>query len=138
MHDLRSASVNNTRLAIIAAWHRLHPFLRYFSTRLFGEVAAFVASVKDAKKGVLPQARTRGHGRLMEQVNLPPPPLVQHVSYPVFSMLLGHMMRTSTYIVERPTVDVHRTGKISQAASLGTNMLEPHMPALIWTCVSSI
>ena len=51
MHDLRSASVNNTRLAIVAAWHRLHPFLRYFSNRLFGEIAAFLDSVKLAKKG---------------------------------------------------------------------------------------
>ena len=69
LHDLRSASVNNTRLAIITAWHRLHPFLRYFSTRLFGEIAQFVASVKDARKGKLPpQLRSSAHSRRMEQV----------------------------------------------------------------------
>jgi hypothetical protein len=83
MHDLRSASVNNTRLAIIAAWHRLHPFLRYFSTRLFGEVASFVASMRDAKKGVLPQARSRRHVRLMEQVVSSP--FQQPALYPTLS-----------------------------------------------------
>ncbi len=71
LHDLRSASVNNTRLAIITAWHRLHPFLRYFSTRLFGEIAQFVASVKDARKGNLPpQLRSSAHASRMEQVRL--------------------------------------------------------------------
>ena len=54
MHDLRSASVNNNRLAILAAWHRFHPFMRYFSQKLFSEVAPFVASVKAAKAGTLP------------------------------------------------------------------------------------
>ena len=69
LHDLRSASVNNTRLAIITAWHRLHPFLRYFSTRLFGEIAQFVGSVRDARKGNLPpQLRSSAHERRMEQV----------------------------------------------------------------------
>lgn len=72
LHDLRSASVNNTRLAIITAWHRLHPFLRYFSTRLFGEIAQFVGSVKDARKGKLPpQLRSSGHAKRMEQVSVP-------------------------------------------------------------------
>lgn len=71
LHDLRSASVNNTRLAIITAWYRLHPFLRYCSTRLFGEIAAFVGSVKDAKKGKLPpQLKSRTHSWRMEQVIL--------------------------------------------------------------------
>ena len=47
------ATVNNTRLAAIAAWYRLHPFLRYFSQALFGEIAGFVDSVREArKKGV--------------------------------------------------------------------------------------
>ena len=55
MHDLRSASVNNNRLAIIAAWHRLHPFMRYFSQKLFSEVAQFVGSIKSAKAGTLPE-----------------------------------------------------------------------------------
>lgn len=69
LHDLRSASVNNTRLAIMTAWFKLHPFLRCFSTRLFGEIAAFVGSVKDAQKGKLPpQLRSSAHAQRMEQV----------------------------------------------------------------------
>ena len=61
--------MNNTRLAIITAWYKLQPFLRYFSSRLFGDIAAFVGSVKDAKKGKLPlQLRTRAHEQRMEQV----------------------------------------------------------------------
>lgn len=65
MHDLRSASVNNTRLAIVAAWHRLHPFLRYFSNRLFGEIAAFLDSVKLAKKGDVSAIRSDTLSRRM-------------------------------------------------------------------------
>ena len=65
MHDLRSASVNNTRLAIVAAWHRLHPFLRYFSNRLFGEIAAFLESVELAKKGDVSAMRTDTLSRRM-------------------------------------------------------------------------
>ena len=60
MHDLRSASVNNNRLAILAAWHRFHPFMRYFSQKLFGEVAPFVSSVKAAKAGTLQESRHPG------------------------------------------------------------------------------
>lgn len=69
LHDLRSASVNNTRLAIVAVWMKLHPFLRYFSPRLFGEIASFVQSVKEAKKGQWQSLRNRSYSRRMVQVS---------------------------------------------------------------------
>ena len=67
LHDLRSASVNNTRLAIVTAWHNLHPFLRYFSPQLFGEISSFVDSVKQAKNGKWHSLQNRSYSRRMFQ-----------------------------------------------------------------------
>ena len=56
MHDLRSASVNNTRLSCAAAAHRLHVFLRYMSTQLFGDICRFMSGLSSAvrhKKAVM-------------------------------------------------------------------------------------
>lgn len=44
LHDLRSATVNNTRLACCAALHGLPPFLRHFSGPLMHDMAAFTAA----------------------------------------------------------------------------------------------
>ena len=50
MHDLRSASVNNTRMSCAAAARRLHHFLRYFSTQLFGDIVRFMEGLKESVK----------------------------------------------------------------------------------------
>ena len=48
MHDLRSASVNNTRMSCAAAAHRLHTFLRYMSAQLFGDIVRFMGGLSAA------------------------------------------------------------------------------------------
>ena len=57
MHDLRSASVNNTRMSCAAAAHRLHTFLRYISAQLFGDIVRFMnglsAAVRRNKEAML-------------------------------------------------------------------------------------
>ena len=57
MHDLRSASVNNTRMSCAAAKQRLHTFLRYMSAQLFGDIVRFMtglqASVRKNKLAML-------------------------------------------------------------------------------------
>jgi hypothetical protein len=53
LHDLRSASVNNDRLAACAAVHRLHAPLRHFSQRLLADVTAFLDGLRAAAGSVL-------------------------------------------------------------------------------------
>lgn len=48
LHDLRSASVNNERLAACAAVHRLHCPLRHFSQQLLAETTAFLDGLRAA------------------------------------------------------------------------------------------
>ncbi|KAK9805378.1 hypothetical protein WJX73_008442 [Symbiochloris irregularis] len=50
MHDLRSASVNNTRMSCAAASRRLHTFLRYMSSQLFGDITRFMGGLHAAVK----------------------------------------------------------------------------------------
>ena len=48
LSDLRSASVNNTRLATVAVLHKLHTFVRHHSPLLFADISTFVAEVQAA------------------------------------------------------------------------------------------
>lgn len=48
MHDLRSASVNNTRMSCAAAARRLHTFLRYMSAQLFGDIERFMTGLHNS------------------------------------------------------------------------------------------
>jgi hypothetical protein len=50
LHDLRSASLNNNRLACIAGRHGLQRFLLHCSQSLFAEVSHFTNSLKDMLK----------------------------------------------------------------------------------------
>ena len=48
MSDLRSASVNNTRLASIAVLSRIHTYVRHCSSPLFHDIGAFVEQLQQA------------------------------------------------------------------------------------------
>ena len=50
MHDLRSAAVNNTRLACACVGHRLHVFLRFLSRTLYYDQALFVRGLQGRVK----------------------------------------------------------------------------------------
>ena len=56
LHDLRSASVNNERLAACAAVHRLHCPLRHFSQQLLAETSAFLDGLRAAAAANPPPA----------------------------------------------------------------------------------
>ena len=48
IHDLRSASVNNGRLACIVVTHDLHCYLRQCAAPLFSHISEFVTSFRSA------------------------------------------------------------------------------------------
>lgn len=62
MHDLRSASVNNERLAACAAVHRLHAPLRHFSQQLLADVTAFLDGLRSAAAPAAPPPAPSGGG----------------------------------------------------------------------------
>ena len=59
LSDLRSASVNNTRLASVAVLHQIHTFIRHCSTPLFHDISLFVEqlqqAVSDQEKKIIEQ-----------------------------------------------------------------------------------
>ena len=61
LSDLRSASVNNTRLASVAVLHQIHTFVRHCSSPLFHDIGAFVEqlqqAVSDQEKKILEQQK---------------------------------------------------------------------------------
>ena len=48
LSDLRSASVNNTRLASVAVLHKIHTFIRHCSSPLFHDIGLFVEQLQQA------------------------------------------------------------------------------------------
>lgn len=60
LHDLRSASVNNERLAACAAVHRLHAPLRHFSQRLLADVTVFLEGLRAAAGSALQRTSQGG------------------------------------------------------------------------------
>ena len=62
LSDLRSASVNNTRLASVAVLHRIHTFIRHCSTPLFHDISLFVEqlqqAVSDQEKKIIEQQKS--------------------------------------------------------------------------------
>eukprot|EP00884_Botryococcus_braunii_P004671 jgi/Botrbrau1/14204/Bobra.0291s0009.1 len=59
LHDLRSASLNNNRLACVAGGKGLHRFLRHCSLHLFHEIARFVEALKDTLVKALQDVREK-------------------------------------------------------------------------------
>lgn len=61
LSDLRSASVNNTRLASIAVLSRIHTYVRHCSSPLFHDIGAFVEqlqqAVSDQEKKIIEQQK---------------------------------------------------------------------------------
>ena len=61
LSDLRSASVNNTRLASVAVLHQIHTFVRHCSSPLFHDIGLFVEqlqqAVSDQEKKILEQQK---------------------------------------------------------------------------------
>ena len=59
LSDLRSASVNNTRLASVAVLHKIHTFIRHCSSPLFHDIGLFVEqlqqAVADQEKSIIEQ-----------------------------------------------------------------------------------
>ena len=59
LSDLRSASVNNTRLASVAVLHQIHTFVRHCSSPLFHDIGVFVEqlqqAVSDQEKKIIEQ-----------------------------------------------------------------------------------
>lgn len=61
LSDLRSASVNNTRLASVAVLHKMHTFIRHCSSPLFHDIGLFVEqlqqAVADQEKNIIEQQK---------------------------------------------------------------------------------
>ena len=61
LSDLRSASVNNTRLASVAVLHQIHTFIRHCSSPLFHDIGLFVEqlqqAVSDQEKKIIEQQK---------------------------------------------------------------------------------
>jgi len=61
LSDLRSASVNNTRLASVAVLHKIHTFIRHCSSSLFHDIGLFVEqlqqAVADQEKQIIEQQK---------------------------------------------------------------------------------
>lgn len=61
LSDLRSASVNNTRLASIAVLGKVHTYVRHCSSPLFHDIGAFVEqlqqAVSDQEKKIIEQQK---------------------------------------------------------------------------------
>ena len=67
LSDLRSASVNNTRLATVAVLHKLHTFVRHHSPLLFADISTFVAEVQSAVAAEMAENRNDTPGQHPDQ-----------------------------------------------------------------------
>ncbi|KAK9856145.1 hypothetical protein WJX84_010015 [Apatococcus fuscideae] len=67
IHDLRSASVNNGRLACIVVTHDLHCYLRQCSVPLFNHISEFVTSFRSA----IDDHQRKQHEKAAAQVSSP-------------------------------------------------------------------